>query len=98
MSQITLEEIKAHCQADDFTDDDDLLADLQGVAEEYVQKHVRRDLEAELPGAWPPGCVHAVKLLVAYWYGNRAAVGDGSDSEVPMGVRDLLAPHRDLSA
>lgn len=98
MSQITIEEIKAHCQASDFADDDELLADLQKVAEEYVQSRIRRDLDAEVPGAWPQACVHAVKLLVAHWYANRAAVAAGVGSEVPMGVRDLLAPHRDLSA
>ncbi|HBB81913.1 MAG TPA: phage gp6-like head-tail connector protein [Sulfitobacter sp.] len=97
MSQVTLEEIKRQCQAQDFSDDDVYLGELQATAEEFVQNYTRRDLDTELPGAWPKTCCHAVKMLVAHWYGQREAVAQGAEATVPFGVRDLLAPHRDLS-
>lgn len=97
MSQVTLDEIKRQCAAEDFTDDDVFLGELQEAAEEFVANYTRRDLDAEFPGAWPKACCHAVKMLVAHWYGQREAVASGGEMTVPFGVRDLLAPHRDLS-
>jgi uncharacterized phiE125 gp8 family phage protein len=42
----------------------------------------------------PAAVVHAVKMLAAHWYENREAVVIGDmASEVPLGVRSLLAPH-----
>ncbi|MEN9062850.1 MULTISPECIES: head-tail connector protein [Ponticoccus] len=90
MSQLGLEELKRFCQAVGFEDDDALLEDLQGAAEDYVRAHTRRDLDAELPGAWPADCILAVKLLVATWYDDRSAA-------MPGAVRDLLSRHRDLN-
>ena len=90
MSQITATEVKRHVQALDFEVDDDLLAGLQASAEDWVQRYVRRDLNAEFPGGWPKACCHAVLTLVAVWYRDREA-------GVPQGVLDLLAQHRDLS-
>ncbi|OWU77604.1 head-tail connector protein [Marinibacterium profundimaris] len=90
MSQLALADIKRYCQAVDFSADDQLLADLHKVAEEFVQKYTRRDLDAEFPGAWPEPCCQAVKLLVASWYREREA-------PVSDGVRDMLKPYRDLS-
>ncbi|MEH6834813.1 head-tail connector protein [Falsihalocynthiibacter arcticus] len=97
MSQLTLDEVKRHCEAVDFTDDDTLLGDLQTLAEGFVTDYLRRDLDAEMPGAWPVACVGAVKQLVALWYVNREAAGSDGVSAVPFGVREMLAPHRDLS-
>lgn len=97
MSQVTLAEVKRHCQAVDFDDDDILLGELQAQAEEFVQTYLRRKLDTELPGAWPLACTGAVKMLVAHWYDHRAAVSDAAAFEVPLTVRDMLAPHRDLS-
>lgn len=90
MSQLGITDIKRHVQALDFSDDDDLLTDLQAVAEEFVQDYTRRDLDTEFPGAWPLACCQAVKMLVAAWYEDREA-------DVPAGVREMLRPHRDLS-
>lgn len=36
----------------------------------------------------------AIMMLAAHFYEHRAAVGDGSLSEVPMGVSMLVAPYR----
>lgn len=96
MSQLTLAEIKRYCQAVDFDDDDILLGELQAQAEDFVKSYTRRNLDVELPGAWPLGCTGAVKMLVAHWYDNRGGDADAA-FQVPAAVRDLLAAHRDLS-
>jgi uncharacterized phiE125 gp8 family phage protein len=41
----------------------------------------------------PDDIIHAILLLVAHWYQNREAVGDGV-SILPMGVDALLCNHR----
>jgi uncharacterized phage protein (predicted DNA packaging) len=97
VSQLDLAELKRHCQAVEFSDDDALLGDLQGLAEAFVQSYLRRDLETEMPGAWPAEVIGAVKFLVAHWYNNREAMAEGVAIEVPFGVRDMLAAWRDLS-
>lgn len=96
MSQLFLADIKRHCLAEAYDTDDQVLSDYLAVAEEFVKDYTRRDLDAEFPGAWPLACTHAVKLLVAHWYQNREAGGEAAQ-QIPFGVRDLLAPHRDLS-
>ena len=40
----------------------------------------------------PAGVALAIKLLVSYWYHNRIP----NNEDVPMGVRALLGPYRDL--
>ena len=97
MSQLTIAQVKAYCDAADFSDDDDLLADLQVAAETHVKDHLRRDLDVEMSGVWPEPCLMAVKLLVAHWYLHREAVSEKAVQEVPLGVTRLLAPYRDLS-
>lgn len=97
MSGLSLDELKRHCSAVGFSDDDQLIQDLQDLAEAFVKGYTRKDLDALYPGAWPKQCVGAVKMLVAYWYKNREAVAEGVGSEVPFGVRDMLADQRDLS-
>lgn len=97
MSRIALEELKRHCQALGFEDDDALLAGLGEVAEAFVEDYTRRDLDGAFPDAWPGPCQLAAKLLVAHWYRNREALADDAGAEVPLGVRDLLAPYRDLA-
>ncbi|WP_417723960.1 head-tail connector protein [Salipiger sp.] len=97
MSQLEVAELVRYCSAPEDGSDDALLGDLQGAAEGFVQSYTRRDLDAELPGAWPVDCLHAVKMLVAHWYQIREAMAEGAGGEVPFGVRDLLSSHRDLS-
>lgn len=37
----------------------------------------------------------AIKIMVAHWYRNREAVAFGvSPAQIPLGVNDLIAPHR----
>lgn len=99
MSGIPLEVIKRHCQADDFDDDDALLAELQVNAEGYVAGYVRRDLDTEFPDGWPEKDFGgSVKMLVAFWYENRSGTDAGAGwDNVRKAVGDMLAPMRDLS-
>ena len=36
----------------------------------------------------------AILLMVAHWFHNREAVGDGSLAELPLGANALIAPYR----
>tara|TARA_Y100001963_G_scaffold73574_2_gene102334 strand:- start:25840 stop:26112 length:273 start_codon:yes stop_codon:yes gene_type:complete len=90
VSQLTLAQVKQFCQAADFPDDDGLLQDLQAEAEAWVQDYLRRDLDEEMPDAWPLACIMAAKLIIAARYDDREA-------EIPGAVREMLAGHRDMS-
>lgn len=92
MTKVSPAEMKRHCQADDFDDDDDLLVDLQANAEAYVQGIVRRDLDVE---GWPKACNGAVKMLTAFWYDTRH--GGGGWDGVRSAVSDMLSGERNLS-
>lgn len=41
----------------------------------------------------PTDIKHAIKLLVAHWYVNREAVGEGGYKELPFACRHLMMPH-----
>ena len=81
--------------ADDF---DDLLGRYLSAAKSKVIAHVRRDLDAEFPTAWPDHADQAVRMLVAHWFGMRETASTGGTvSEVPFGFTSLLEDLRDLS-
>lgn len=94
MTRIPLDEIKRHCQADGYDDDDQLLTDLTEAAEDYVLGYVRRDLDNEFPDGWPDKCKGAVKFLVAFWYESRDAIDTSRWSAVRNAVKDMLANER----
>ncbi|MBY6138531.1 head-tail connector protein [Leisingera daeponensis] len=99
MTQISAADMKLHLSipaAD--SGNDGLIEGYIGAAESFVARHLRRDMEVDFPGGWPPDALQAVRLLVADWYENREPVTSGGQVELPMGVRMLLAPLRDLGA
>lgn len=99
MSQLTPAAIKPHLAlAAGDTGDDPLIQGYIDAAEVWVGKHLRRDLDNEFPGGWPPPILQAVRLLVGHWYMHREAVTQGQLAEVPFGVAQMLAPYRDLGA
>lgn len=92
---ITLEDMKAHLNV--TTNDDDALITAKI---EAAQAHI----EALLPAgsldnmAGNPDVCEAVRQLAAHFYENREAVLVGVNAqELPMGVYQLLLPHRDWS-
>lgn len=99
MSQLSPADIKPHLAlpaAD--TGDDVLIQDYIDASEAHVVKHLRRDLDIEFPTGWPHPIKQAVRLLVGHFYNNREAVVSGPVFELPVGVKMLLAPWRDLGA
>lgn len=46
------------------------------------------------PASVPQTIRHAARMLVAYWYDNRAAAQEKSFDALPIGVRALLLNHR----
>lgn len=52
---------------------------------------------AEDPADIPQPIRTAILLLVAHWYQNREAVGDGTSAALPLGVDALVAPFRRVS-
>lgn len=93
MTQVSLDEAKDQVSvAQDFTDHDALISGHILAAEAWIQRHVRRDLDAEFPGGWPAHIVQAVKLMVGHYYTNREAVVMGVTlAEMPLSVTALLA-------
>ena len=100
MSQIDLEDMKLHLSvADDDTGNDVIILGYISAAEAWVVKYLRRDLDTEFASGWPGPILQAVRLMVALWYHNREGVSEGGQvSEVPFGVKDMLASYRDLGA
>lgn len=94
---VTLAQAKQHAVVE-HNDDDVLIQGYIDAARGHVTDHLRRDLDAEFPSGWPVQINQAVLMLVAHWYAHREAVsGTGEMGEIPLAVRALLAPHRDLS-
>lgn len=44
--------------------------------------------------ALPPDVIGAIRFMAAHFYENREAVSETTLAEVPLGARDMLAPHR----
>lgn len=92
---VDLAQIKAQVQAEESTADDVLLSAYLASAIAFVDAHLRRDLEADFRDGWPAPMDQAVRLIVGHWYSHRSAV-DKSAAAVPFGVKDMLAPYRNL--
>lgn len=99
MSQLSPADVKPHLAlpAGD-TGDDVLIQQYIDAAEAHVVNHLRRDLDAEFPAAWPAPILQAVRFLVGHFYLNREAVVVGQAVVLPLGVSMMLAPYRDLGS
>ena len=94
---IQLPEIKQFCRVSG-SDDDILLEGFAQTAEAMVLDHLRRDLNLEFPtGNWPAPCSTALLFLIGEMYDSRNAPPDAGDAVLPLRVRMLLAPYRDMS-
>ncbi len=88
-----------HIETSPWTADDGLITGYIAAAEARIVAHLRRDLDAEFPAGWPDDILQALRFLVAHYYLNREATARNGDViEMALGVDDLLAPWRDLSA
>ncbi|NIZ63291.1 phage gp6-like head-tail connector protein [Sedimentitalea sp. CY04] len=100
MTQFLVADIKPHLSVPkDDTDNDGIIQGFIAAAEAWVVVYLRRDLDTEFPNRWPEPVRHAVQMIVALWFHNREGVSEGGmTSEVPFGVKDMLAPFRDMGA
>jgi len=104
---VTVEQVRAHCRAD--PDDDEMLKVYTEAAEQQVQDFLNRRVYVDAEGLAAavlagvagddpmlvnPVVRAAVLLLTAHLYRNREAVTVETARELPLGVTQLLFPHR----
>ncbi len=103
MSAVTVATLKAQLNIVGSADDE-LLADHLAAAQSYVEGYIGRTLasyaEQVPPANVPEALYQAIRMLAAFYYENReavlaSAVGGASAIELPLGVIDLLRPHRE---
>lgn len=99
MIYLKLYQIKRHLNLDErFQEDDEYLLELAEVAQAAVEQHLDRklsDIAKDNGGTLPSPIVHAMKLLVAEYYGQREAISYTSTQVVPLAYDYLLAPYID---
>lgn len=97
MIYLKLYQIKRHLNIDErFQEDDEYLLELAEVAQAAVEKHLDTSLQEIAQnngGTLPPPIVHAMKLLVAEYYGQREAISYTATQVVPLAYDYLLAPY-----
>lgn len=100
MATTKLELLKKHVRADDFSGDDEYLAQLLNAAEEYVVMATNRTTKEllEMGGgeALPVSLQQAVLLIAGHWYNQREAVSGVQMAEVPYTLQALVKPYRKL--
>lgn len=105
---VDLTTIKKHLNLDeDFTDDDNYLEMLEGVAETLVQKHIDISFDELLEqstdgavatrGEIPQPLLYAILLYIGNMYENRESVSYTSTSEVPMSLKYILEMYRNYN-
>lgn len=96
---MSLEYLKKHVRADDFTEDDEYLESLLEEAEAAVVGMTNRSM-AELTelgdGEFPKPLRRAVLLLAGHWYNQRESVSTAGMQEVPDTLQALVRPWRKL--
>lgn len=97
---IDLNTIKKHLNIDtEFTEDDDYLMMLEGVAEISVEKHIDKSL-TELDdgeGNLPSPLKQAMLLFIGNMYLSRESVTFGNAVEIPLSYNYLLDLYKDYS-
>ena len=97
---IDLETIKKHLNLDDdYTDDDNYLEHLEGVAEQVVEKHIDKTLEEIIAeeGEVPKPLLQAMLLIIGNFYDNRESVAYNQVVEVPKTLEYILNMYRDYN-
>lgn len=101
MSAVSLELLKKHVRADDFSDDDDYLSHLLETAQQHVTMSTSRtaaELMAMGAGEYPLPLRHAILMLAAHWYNQRESVSATQMHDVPDALQALVKPYRKLVA
>lgn len=97
---IDLQTIKKHLNIDtEFTEDDDYLMMLEGVAEISVEKHIDKKLTQleDGEGNLPSPLKQAMLLFIGNMYLSRESVTFGNAVEIPLSYNYLLDLYKDYS-
>lgn len=97
---IDLQTIKKHLNIDtEFTEDDDYLMMLEGVAEISVEKHIDKKLTQleDGEGKLPSPLKQAMLLFIGNMYLSRESVTFGNAVEIPLSYNYLLDLYKDYS-
>ena len=107
MDLVDITQVRAHCRAE--PEDDVLLTTYADAAEQMAQDFLNRRVFADVdamaaavldgsagcdPIVVNPAITAAVLLTAAHLYRNREAVTSEPAKELPLGVTQLLWPHR----
>lgn len=97
---IDLQTIKSHLNIDsEYTEDDNYLEYLEGVAKEIIEKHIDRtfdDIIAEEVEI-PQPLLHAMLIMIGNMYANRESVSYSPVYSVPNSLQYILSLYRDHS-
>lgn len=92
---IELERIKQHLNLDmEYTEYDEYLVYLEGVAEELVQKHIDRSFDT-FEGGVPKPLLQAMLLMIGNFFDNRESVAYSNALEIPTSLTYILSLYRD---
>ena len=95
---ITLNEAKKHLNIGlDFIEDDGYITLLIDVAENLIEKDIRKSIVSIvlLEGKTPPVLLHAAKLLIGNFYENREDVIVGASvNKIPLSYRYLISKYK----
>jgi hypothetical protein len=97
---IDLNTIKKHLNIDtEFTEDDDYLMMLEGVAEISVEKHIDKSLTELVDGEGnlPSPLKQAMLLYIGNMYLSRESVTFGNAVEIPLSYNYLLDLYKDYA-
>lgn len=100
MSVVSLELLKKHVNADDYSVDDELLAAYLESAESAVVRYTHRsiaDLTQKGGDHFPVELRQAIMLLAASWYNQRESISSVQMHSVPDSLLSLVKPFRKLS-
>lgn len=95
MEIVSLDLLKKHVRADDFTADDDILRHYLTAAQDFIVRRVGRPVEEliEMGGGTIPSEIAQATLMIAgHWYNQPEAVASIQMHEVPLGVLSLVKP------
>lgn len=95
---IDLAMIKKHLNIDaNYTEDDEYLVFLEGVAEEVVQKHIDKSFEDIIGegGEIPQPLLQSILLIIGNLYDNRESVAYTNAVEIPNSLSYILSMYRD---
>lgn len=88
---LTLDEAKAAARVL-HNDDDQLIGSLIEAAQTWIERATGQTFDPA-----PADIKQVARMLVAHWYDMPQAATDEATSEVPMGVRMLIATRRSFA-